>query len=200
MKYIEGWWCPPKLTAPAAYLRRAEDIDAELTRVKGRRVVIQAGGHIGIYPRYLADRFDRVYTFEPDAENFACLVRNTGDLSNVHAQRAILGEESGCVGMATHSRSSGGHSVKGAGHVLTWTIDGMGLDACDAILLDVEGYEVRALHGALKTIRRFRPLIVAEENKKQHGKGQQFGDIEACLTPLGYRVVDHVGEDLVFVC
>ena len=37
-----------------------------------------------------------------------------------------------------------------------------GLERLDAILLDVEGFEDRALKGAAKTLDRFRPLVVVE--------------------------------------
>jgi hypothetical protein len=41
-------------------------------------------------------------------------------------------------------------------------IDDLELDACDAIQLDIEGYEYPALKGAERTIERFRPVIATE--------------------------------------
>ena len=58
---------------------------------------------------------------------------------------------------------------------------------------------MHALRGALDTIRRLRPLIVVEENKKVHGQGFEYGDIEKLLSPVGYRLAERSGEDLVLV-
>lgn len=38
--------------------------------VSNKKVVVQAGGNMGMYPRLLADMFETVYTFEPDPMNF----------------------------------------------------------------------------------------------------------------------------------
>jgi hypothetical protein len=42
------------------------------------------------------------------------------------------------------------------------TIDSLGLEACNIIQLDVEGFEQYAIAGAVKTLEKFRPVIVAE--------------------------------------
>jgi hypothetical protein len=42
------------------------------------------------------------------------------------------------------------------------TIDSLDLRECDAIFLDVEGYEVSALRGASETIARTRPVLMVE--------------------------------------
>jgi FkbM family methyltransferase len=145
----------------------------------------------------LSFAFECVYTFEPEPRNFACLSRNMEDRENVFAARGVLGDKRGTVGLAVHSKGTGGHNIVGPGPLPTYRIDDLALEHCDAILLDVEGYEMHALRGALDTIKRCKPLLVVEENKKAHGKGFKRGDIEALLKPFGYAVVDRVGEDLV---
>ncbi len=39
---------------------------------------------------------------------------------------------------------------------------GIGLDRLDVLIVDVEGFEERALRGARETLRRFRPLVYFE--------------------------------------
>lgn len=197
MRHVEGWWCPDIMSGPAAYLERAGELHRALERLNFSRSCVQAGGHIGIYPRLLAQNFDRVYTFEPEAQNFACLVRNTEGDRKVFAARAVLGAAHGGRDLRIHSKSTGGHSLGGPGHIPTWRIDDLQLADCDAIFLDVEGTEYEALQGGLATIARCRPLLVLEENKKMHNRGRVAGDLEQLVRPFNYRLVDRIGEDII---
>lgn len=193
----DGWWCPPKLSGPGKYLSRSLELDGHIARVREPLVAVQAGGHIGIYPRKLAAHFEHVYTFEPDWENFVCLALNAA-LPNVYAMRAALGESSRGAALIP-GKNSGGHQIAAtSGPVPILRIDDIAIERCDAIFLDLEGYEIPAIRGAEATLVKFRPLLVLEENKKAHRLGYEPGDLEAFLGNLNYRVVDRVGEDIVF--
>lgn len=194
----DGLWIPDIMTGPAAYLRRASTLPAHCDRIRSHRCCIQAGGHIGIYPRYLAQRFGRVYTFEPERENFACLARNA-DAENIFAARAFLGDRHGGKALQRHSKSSGGHqiTVAAAGAVPVFCIDDLALPDLDGLFLDVEGYEWWILRGAMRTLDKCRPLLVLEENRQLVKFGRAFGDLEKLLAPLGYRLIERVDEDIV---
>lgn len=191
-----GWWIPDIMGAPGSYIGRLRDLTPQMARLRGRNVCVQAGGHIGIYPKMLSTYFDRVYTFEPEAENFGCLVRNVPD--NVFAARGVLSDRRGFIALRRHSKSSGGHQVgKDAGDVPMYRIDDFEFDALDALILDVEGYEMNVLRGALDTIAKYKPLIVCEENKTMIRHGFVYGDIEKLLVLHNYQIVDRYGEDIV---
>lgn len=183
----------------ASYERGYKAIEGPLLEhARNREAVVQAGGHIGLFPRELAKHFKSVYTFEPEPENFACLVRNA-DQPNVFAMRAFLGHTRGCRELRVNSKSSGGHSVgQKPGFVPTFRIDDLKLDACGAIVLDLEGYEFFALIGALDTIARCKPVIITEENKKAYNQGVQPGAIALLLRSRNYRKPEVIGENLVF--
>ncbi|MDC3266427.1 FkbM family methyltransferase [bacterium] len=136
--------------------------DGYLEFCRGRDVVVQAGGNCGLYPRLFAKYFKRVYTFEPDALNFHCLVNNCQE-ENIIKLNAAIGCENKLVGINNGSRgNSGAFTVNEVGHIPTITIDQLGLDKCDLIQLDIEGYELYAIKGALKTIEKFKPVISME--------------------------------------
>lgn len=196
--YVDGWYCPPNMNSPAAYLRRSLELDQHIARLAKRRVCVQAGGHIGIYPRKLSDFFEHIYTFEPDWLNFQCLTINAAR-PNIYAARAALGETHGGVDLLLHGKNTGGHQIAktGPGPIPMLPIDSLPVDFCDAIFLDLEGYEIPALHGAHRTIERHHPLLVVEENKHGLHRGYERGAIERLLAPWKYRVIDRIGEDLV---
>lgn len=195
MKLVDGWWVTDGMSGPGAFTQRARL--SGLENYKGG-IAIQAGGHIGVYPLILSEFFRHVYTFEPDFDNHQCLVRNCSR-PNIYVARGALGFVRGTVGVNKH-KNSGGHMIDGEGYCPIYRIDDMALDSCDLIYLDVEGYEVHALRGALKTISAYKPIIVAEENKKLKCHGFNPGDIEKLLSPFGYKTVNKLGEDLILEC
>ena len=54
--------------------KEVEYIDEVMKYVRKREGCIQAGGHIGVYPKKLSTYFTRVFTFEPDLNNHATSV------------------------------------------------------------------------------------------------------------------------------
>ena len=52
--------------------------------------------------------------------------------------------------------------------VETISIDSMNLEDLTLLKIDVEGHEIEALHGALITIKKYKPIIICEvwDNKK----------------------------------
>ncbi len=198
MKQLEGHWMPDILSAPGRYLKAFGELKPTIEEycVK-RRSVVQAGGHIGLFPLELSRMFQAVYTFEPHPENFACLVRNA-PAPNVFPMRAFVGDIRGSRELQL-GKGTGGHAVgKGVGLTPTLRIDDLALDDCDLLLLDLEGYEFYALLGAMTTLAISRPLIICEENKKSKGQGMQAGALALLLGSRGYKQRVGVGENLVF--
>lgn len=202
MKTVDGWLCPDLLSGPGNYLGRCAHLEVALERLKHRRVAIQAGGHIGTVPDYLAARFQRVYTFEPDPENHAALVANmhARHPQTVWTARGVLGQKRRPVALRTSTRSTGQHRVQPgeAGAIPTYRIDDLALDQVDGIFLDVEGFEIPALQGAAETLKRCRPIVMAEENKRAVDQGFRIGDLARVLATMGYQRVAAIADDLVF--
>jgi FkbM family methyltransferase len=147
----------------------------------------------------LATVFDRVYTFEPERQNFACLVRNTDDLPGVFAARMALGLDRGCRDLFVHQTRTGRHAlVDQPGPVPVLRIDDLRLDLCDAIVLDLEGSELAALQGARWTLQHHHPLLIVEENGRHEDYGIAAGAIAALLRTMGYDAGMRHEEDLIF--
>jgi len=164
-----------------------------------KRVVVQAGGNNGLYAKQYAHIFDTVYTFEPVPELFYCINRNITE-ENVFKFQACLGQSHSLVGMGRKIGNNGGSSnVFGAGVTPTLMIDDLGLDVCDLIHLDIEGFEMFALRGGENTIAKCRPIIVLETV----GWGKRYGvgdnDIMNWLKKFDYERVGDVQGDSIFI-
>ncbi len=172
------------------------DANVAVNLAKARTLAVQAGGNVGVWAAYLAKRFDRVVTVEPDATNYECLKRNVP--ANVEHYQAGFGSEEGSIGLALVAGNAGAHYATPEGGIPVATIDGLDLCACDLLILDVEGSEPAALYGAEQTIRKFRPVVMFEEKGlSERYYGIKRGTAETWLKGLGYTVRAKVRADVV---
>ena len=93
----------------------------------------------------------------------------------------------------TNSISKAGdeHSIK----VKAITLDNWAQDhkPPDVLMMDIEGAELDAMHGAHSLIREYRPIMLIEV----HWLGQEFVDyVDKRLKPLGYKATTYFGEPL----
>jgi FkbM family methyltransferase len=143
----------------------------EAARVRPGDIVIDGGGCWGDTALYLAGHVGpagRVVTYEFLPSNLevleANLARNPELASRIEIERRAVWDSSDArlaiegAGPAAHV----GLAQDGDG-VVTRALDdtpaALGLDRIDFIKLDVEGAELRALHGAEQVLRRHRPRL-----------------------------------------
>ena len=208
MKIVEDWHCPDQLSGAGKYMRRAiEDAPKAIERCKHRRVAVQAGGHVGTWPVFLSGHFDRVYTFEPTAENFRCLVKNVEqhakDPNAIFPARGAVGNRRGPIDMVLSGKSTGQHRARwpkdpSIAPVPCYRIDDFEFPIVDGLFLDLEGFENFALRGAVETLKRCKPVVMAENNRRCWDQGFKPQDLEIFMRTCDYRLVERVGEDLIF--
>jgi FkbM family methyltransferase len=181
-------------------------LEEVMTLVPARRVAVQAGGNLGVFPKVMSRWFETVYTFEPDPELFEMMSRNAPE-RNVVKFQAALGCERGTVGVSRERRQKDGGSshegiahVSGKGVIPTLRVDDLGLRTCDLLYLDIEGYELYALRGAVETVDRCKPVVACEVNKslEQMG-GITREDIHAWFRLHDYDFLRRVRSDEIFI-
>jgi len=172
-------------------------------------VLLNVGANIGCYASAFVDRASQVICMEPNAEALECLRHNMAGRKNViihpyaasdRAARCDVRCEGDNIGMAYVEESE-------TGAVESRPIDSLGLDRVDFILMDCEGFEVRALDGAMATIRRCQPIMVIEVNDVTLARaGFSRGQLLAWLEAEGYSFRNIYGaqglaeEQLDIIC
>jgi FkbM family methyltransferase len=184
----QGWWWPATDGLEKRLLKYA-DLPQQIKKyVNSFDTAVQAGGNTGFYTAQYAAMFDTVYTFEPDYLNFQCMAMNLTE-TNIIKLQACVGDTHGLVGLNIVDSNRGENSVEGTGIYPMLTIDDLSLNSCDLIHLDIEGYELYAIKGAVNTIAKYKPTVVLEVWDHSDTQIQ----LEQLLAELGYSMVDILG-------
>lgn len=136
--------------------------------------IIHAGAFFGdMLPSFSKFVQGKVYAFEPVLENFVLgkLTIEANNLHNVILMNAALSDNISNLKIDTRdgndNHAGGGSIISDTGQICTsLKIDNLEVSDIVLIQLDVEEHELVALNGALETIRRCRPVIAVEDNKK----------------------------------
>lgn len=186
-------------------------LDHAVELVKHHRVAVQAGGLHGAFARQLSLSFHVVHCFEPDPRLFGICARAIDWRAGVRLYNAALGLDRGPV-RTVHQRRDGDKTrlahagvthvvpgtTAGGASIATLRIDDLGLDPCDLIVLDVEGYELEALRGARETIKRCHPVIMVEVNSNLTAMGLTSDDLREHLRLAGYSLAKKIHSDEIY--
>lgn len=180
-------------------------------------VAIDAGANVGVHTVEWARNmygWGRVIAFEAQEYVFYALAGNIAlnNCWNASARWSALGEREGTIdvpepdyqrpgsfGSLELRQREGteyiGQPVSYAAEDCTRTpmvtIDAQALPRLDFLKIDVEGMEIEVLRGALATLRRCKPIVLAEAIKSNQ---QELTDL---LRGVGYTTVARVGFNLL---
>lgn len=131
-------------------------------------LVVDVGANIGNHSLFLAAHGRPVVAFEPDPVLAAC-IRLSADLngfSTLTVHQVGIGSERTTARLTGHPDGNVGAQGLKVGRA---GVDVVPLDyyelAPQAIKIDVEGMELKVLHGARETIALHRPLLYVEAHK-----------------------------------
>lgn len=137
--------------------------------VREDAVCLDVGANLGLYTLALSAMCPkgRVVAFEPDAPTFSALERTieANGCKNVATLPTVVGNGGDCgTFVEDPDWRSSSHFVPGPGGTVAIGIDALNYGRVDVIKIDAEGSELDILEGALETIRRCRPVVIAEFN------------------------------------
>lgn len=203
---IDEYYFPDSIGDKYKYfIRHMHDSYAIYQHVNQFGTVIQAGGHVGLWPMSLANKFDEVITYEPEVENYKCmienLIENLSDYANVTPRFGALGEQTKYVDLNFSPVNTGGHHIvyEESGEIPMYRLDDIVLNSCDAIVLDIEGQELNALRGAEETIEEFSPVLMLEVKDHVKKGGCTEAELSEYLGCIGYKKVGGKSHDSIYI-
>ncbi|WP_046756840.1 FkbM family methyltransferase [Kordia jejudonensis] len=177
----------------------------------GNGDVIQAGAYFGDFLPGIAKNISetaKVWTFEPSLEYFRCaqITILLNNLNNVHLQQVGLGEVKSEVKLQIETAD--GRRLGGASRIIDSengkfvpikieTLDSMiPEDRNISILqLDLEGFEIPALKGAINTIKRCKPILILEI--LSHNDIVSNDWFKNNILSLGYKITGKVHNNTI---
>jgi FkbM family methyltransferase len=162
-----------------------------LKYVKRWRNCIDIGSNVGMWTRELAQKFEQVYCFEPNPNFIECFNKNITE-NNVELFEFGLSNKE-------HTASQEFNSTQITsipGDVQCRTLDSFNLNDIDFIKIDVDGFEVEVLEGAVNTITRNNPVINVE--MKELKRPLTYNKIKKILYGLNYKKAKRVKSDEIW--
>jgi len=175
-----------------------------LDHCEGRGIALDIGARFGEWCRHLGQEFDHVFAFEPRWKWLPLLAKNV-DTSNVTIYPCGLGAHYGFIGSMQGNSIT--KTIKYSGDILEGRMPILPLDHfklrnVDYIKIDVDGYELDVLHGAIKTIKISKPVIVIEQLPEEKLRARKIKQEPFAsgkfLENLGATCVGNVEFDYVF--
>lgn len=130
--------------------------------------IVDCGAHIGTFSFSAARNGRKVILVEGADKNAKCLQKTFEDFENVHVEHAILldaitkcnfSSDYGPFGSAAEDENGSDTS-----NTLDNIIDTLHIDNIGGIKYDIEGNEISAIDGSLKTINKYKPTLLIEVN------------------------------------
>ncbi|EDP97946.1 FkbM family methyltransferase [Kordia algicida OT-1] len=140
--------------------------------------VVQAGAYFGDFLPGIAKHISKnaqVWTFEPSKEYYRCaqITILINDLANVNLFQVGLGAEKSQVQLQIETED--GRRLGGASRIIdskSGKFVPINIETLDSMIpenrnisilqLDLEGFEIPALKGAINTIKRCKPILILE--------------------------------------
>jgi FkbM family methyltransferase len=208
---VNGWHLPSKDSYFSRFVEgiprkrngfQKEHLEEAFKLVDHFGVAIDVGAHVGFWTRDMAERFERVYAFEPAPDCYECLCLNMAEHLNVTVTNAAVGSVTGLCDMAEdpHPKrqgNTGARFVQPGRSTTMLRLDDLEFDNCDLLKIDVEGFEPAVIAGAKGLIRTFQPVIIMECDKRFPGRYPAFSKFEGAIAvlELGYKEIRFPNPD-----
>jgi FkbM family methyltransferase len=205
MKQVAGIYLPdgeahmPDYLTHSGGVYQPRQLNRSLSFVTNWQTAVDIGAHVGMWSKFLVQKFNRVVAFEPMPQMRACLERNVPS-PRLQLVPIALGDKHGAVSFHYDEAHSGATHVdtKEPGLVPVGKLDDYQLKNVGYVKIDTEGFELNVLEGSRQTLLENKPIIIVED--KFHGVkhyGQKpYASIEL-LESLGAAVLDRVVDDFV---
>jgi FkbM family methyltransferase len=197
-------WISKHLPAPIVYrslirlstIPRQQIFQAGFAAADPAKTALDIGANRGIVSYYMSKRFAKVHSFEPNAELGAFLQKVLP--ANCILHPCALSSEAGENQLS--NPIEGGVPIHGRGRILEApdasgpfavqkirleTLDSQGLADIGFIKIDVEGHEEKVIRGGIGTLRKNRPVLIVEIEKRHTGR--PAGETIAFIESLGYQ-------------
>lgn len=172
-EHIPEWMLAAKQVRDHRHAYQLNKYTEAIKHCTERRLAVDIGAHVGLWSYWMAKDFGALVAFEPKPEHQECWRLNV-TAENAILHPVALGNAQGMVSLNNPPKSSGDSRIEPEvpGDIEMMRLDDFGIENCDFLKIDCEGYEAPIIEGGEQTIQRCRPVIIVEQKP---GHAQRFG-------------------------
>lgn len=153
--------------------------------------IVEGGANIGTHTVAYAEKVGEnggVIAFDPNPDAVECLKHNCVKLKNVRIHEWALGDTRRMVQLHQEPNAGASYVFPGKnGKIECIPLDALHFSRLDFIKLDIEGFELFALRGAVLTLLKHRPKLLIEMNREAlERNGHSYSQVFAFLRGARY--------------
>jgi len=167
--------------------------------------VLDIGAWCGTWSIAMEKHIMAIDAFEPNKTHFACLEKNVARYSDrIKANRVAIGDKDCLISLTEETATQNTRIKNEEGEIPMHTVDHFNHTDVELIKIDVEGYEMRVLEGAKKTItfndenQSNVQYIMVELNHNTEKYGSSSFEVKKYITSLGFKVLINIWPDIVY--
>ena len=170
---------------------------------------LDIGANHGIYTTVLANKFSKVYSFEPHPDNIKIIKEKLekNNIKNVVLEQKAISKSNGIIDLFINKSNHGGHSIveqlvdcgrwgylrENSIKVETVTIDDYCKDKkIDFIKCDIEGGEIEIFYTAVHTLKNNDIKIILETHQVEY----DWNILKQFFKDLGYEFFSTSGSPI----
>tara|TARA_B100000900_G_scaffold28659_1_gene22001 strand:- start:99 stop:740 length:642 start_codon:yes stop_codon:yes gene_type:complete len=186
--------------------KQRDELFLKMNSIKPIKRICDIGGHVGTWSVPMAQYKDTemIYAFEPNERVRECFIENTLPFKDkVKVFNVALGNEAGFAWLDIEEENTGNTRIwiddeTPLKTVEVKTLDSFKLKDIDYMKIDVEGFELPVLQGAVETIKDSKPFIHVEmKTKRMLDKREDF---EKFFRTIDYKMILRTGsEELYYI-
>jgi FkbM family methyltransferase len=157
---------------------------------------VDVGANVGHWTRDLSKKFKRVIAIEPQDVNIACFKKNIF-ADNVELLQLGLSDRSEETYIEPNTNEMQHQTIT---NVKCVTFDSLGItDPIDYIKVDIDGWEMPFLRGAVNTLTQQKNIVMNIEVKSKIGGAENQRQVFRLLQDWGFNQIDKKSSDFIFV-
>ena len=167
--------------------------------VEGQKLrrIIDIGAWWGPWSLHWQPHAEKLEIFEPNNQILPMLEHNISTYNNCTLHKTALGETEGTVSMQYDTHSGTNHITESHGDVEINTLDSYNFGDVDVIKIDVDGFEIPLLTGAIETLTKNNPVINIE--MKESKRSDIVSRSRQILENYGYKFHSRTKSDEVWM-
>ena len=160
--------------------------------------IVDIGAWCGTWSMVMQEFAEHINCYEPNKTHFECLEKNLAQYNHINLYNNAIGDSNGFVKLTEESATQNTRVLYETGDTSIYTLDHLDLNDVEMIKIDVEGYEMKVLEGAAKTLETVKFLMI-ELNHNTEKYGSSNAEVKKYIQDdLGFKVLINVWPDIVY--